>query len=441
MLTQLVQTTLLNCSLEMKDIEAYSERVKFIHNNLEASQELTGWISYPLQEHRERFNQITYVANEIRAMADVLIVVGIGGSFLGARAIQSALTPYFGFARNGIEVLYVGQNISGSYMKQLLDYIKDREVYINVISKSGGTMEPALAFRVMRRYMEGRYGEDAASRIIVTTDAETGSLKKMADLSGYRQFVIPADIGGRYSVLTPVGLLPIAVAGVDIVALMEGARTAAMELLEPDLVQNHAYQYAVMRHLLYKQGYEVELLASFEPKLKDFHGWWIQLFGESEGKKGKGLYPSSVNFSTDLHSIGQFIQEGSPVLFETLLHFHEVEDDFQVPFDPRNEDGLNYLVGRSFNEINAVSKQGTALAHSEGGVPVIQLEMPKLDAYHLGYLIYFFMKACAMSASLLGVNPFDQPGVEAYKQKMMELLGHGGQVPRPSLVTDAASKL
>ncbi|HWJ79345.1 MAG TPA: glucose-6-phosphate isomerase [Niallia sp.] len=441
LLTQLVQTTLLNCSLELKDIESYSERVRIIHNDLEESQGLTGWISYPLQEYGDMLNQITYVADEIRGMADVLIVVGIGGSFLGARAIQSALTPYFGIARNGIEVLYVGQNISGSYMKQLLDYIKNREVYVNVISKSGGTMEPALAFRVMRSYMESRYGEDAATRIIVTTDAENGSLKKMADLSGYRQFVIPADIGGRYSVLTPVGLLPIAVAGVDIVALMEGARTAAMELLEPDLVHNHAYQYAVMRHLLYKQGYKVELLASFEPKLKDFHGWWIQLFGESEGKEGKGLYPSSVNFSTDLHSIGQFIQEGSPILFETLLHFHEVEDDFQVPFDIRNEDGLNYLAGRSFNEINAISKQGTALAHSEGGVPVIQLEMPKLDAYHLGYLIYFFMKACAMSASLLGVNPFNQPGVEAYKQKMMELLGHEGQVPRPSLVTEAASKL
>lgn len=425
----------------MKDIEVYRERVKFIHNDLEASQELTGWISYPLQEHGELFNQITFVANEIRAIADVLIVVGIGGSFLGARAIQSALTPYFGLARNGIEVLYVGQNISGSYMKQLLEYIKDKEVYVNVISKSGGTMEPALAFRVMRKFMEGRYGEDAATRIIVTTDAETGSLKKMADLSGYRQFVIPSDIGGRYSVLTPVGLLPIAVAGVDIVALMEGARTAAVELLEPDLVHNHAYQYAVMRHLLYKQGYEVELLASFEPKLKDLHSWWIQLFGESEGKEGKGLYPSSVNFSTDLHSIGQFIQEGSPVLFETLLHFHEIEDDFQVPFDPRNEDDLNYLVGRSFNKINAISKQGTALAHSEGGVPVIQLEMPKLDAYHLGYLIFFFMKACAMSASLLGVNPFNQPGVEAYKQKMMELLGHGGQVPRPILVKETAPKL
>jgi len=270
--------------------------------------------------------------------------------------------------------------------------------------------------------MEERYGEKVTERIIVTTDADKGILKEIADKAGYRQFVIPADVGGRYSVLTPVGLLPVAVAGVDIRALMDGARYAATELAEEDLAHNDAYKYAVMRHMLYEQGYTIELLASFEPGLNKFHEWWKQLFGESEGKEHKGLYPSTVNFSTDLHAIGQFIQEGSRVMFETLLHFHEIEGDLAVPFDARNEDGLNYLSTRTFNEINAISKQGTALAHAEGQVPVIQLELPKLDAYHLGYLIYFFMKACAMSACLLEVNPFDQPGVEAYKRKMLELL-------------------
>lgn len=330
--------------------------------------------------------------------------------------------PYFGIAESGIEVVYVGLNMSGAYIREVLAYLDKKQVYVNVISKSGGTMEPALAFRVMRQYMEQRYGEKVAERIIVTTDAEKGILKGIADNAGYRQFVIPNDIGGRYSVLTPVGLLPVAVAGVNIRELMAGAKYAAQELSESDLAYNDAYKYAVMRHMLYEQGYKIELLASFEPGLSKFHEWWKQLFGESEGKEQKGLYPSTVNFSTDLHAIGQFIQEGSPILFETLLHFHDIKGDLQVPFDDRDEDGLNYLSHRTFNEINAISKQGTALAHADGGVPVIQLELPKLDEYHLGYLTYFFMKACAMSACLLEVNPFDQPGVEAYKRKMLELL-------------------
>lgn len=422
MVTHIVQTTLLNCSLDHSDIVKYRETVKLIHTKLENSNDFTGWINYPIKDQSELFNDIYVVANEIRTNADVLVVIGVGGSFLGARAVQDALTPYFGEHKDGIEVVYVGQNMSGAYINQLLTYIAEKDVYVNVISKSGGTMEPALAFRVMREYMENRYGVQSVDRIIVTTDAQKGLLKELADNTGYRQFVIPSDIGGRYSILTPVGLLPISVAGININDLMNGAKTAAIELQEPDLAHNHAYQYAVMRHILYNMGYKVELLASFEPSLNKFHEWWKQLFGESEGKEKKGLYPSTVNFSTDLHAIGQFIQDGSPILFETLLHFHEIEVDYEVPFDSRDEDGLNYLAGRTFNEINAISKQGTALAHAEGGVPVIQLEMPKLDAYHLGYLIYFFMKACAMSASLLEVNPFDQPGVEAYKKKMLELL-------------------
>lgn len=421
MLTEIVKTTLLNCSLDDSDILRYKDRVKRIHDAL-PQYPLTGWMNSPLQDQEALITSIERVASEVRACADVLVVVGVGGSFLGARAIQEALMPYFGLAKCGIEVVYVGLNMSGAYIKELLEYLDTKQVYVNVISKSGGTMEPALAFRVMRLYMEERYGDKAIERIIVTTDAEKGILKEIADHAGYRQFVIPNDIGGRYSVLTPVGLLPVAVAGVNIRALMEGARYAATELAESDLEHNDAYKYAVMRHMLYEKGFTIELLASFEPGLNKFHEWWKQLFGESEGKEHKGLYPSTVNFSTDLHAIGQFIQEGSRVMFETLLHFHEIKGDLAVPFDARNEDGLNYLSTRTFNEINAISKQGTALAHAEGRVPVIQLELPKLDAYHLGYLIYFFMKACAMSACLLEVNPFDQPGVEAYKRKMLELL-------------------
>lgn len=422
MITSVLQTTLLNCELRKEDISFYRNKINEIHHHLHTTDNLTGWLNYAQQIDKDLMQSIEGIAQEIQQQADVLIVVGVGGSFLGARAIQDALTPYFGKNSSGVQVIYVGQNMSGAYINQLLKYIGDKHVYVNVISKSGGTMEPALAFRVMRQYMEGRYGEAAVQRIIVTTDAEKGILKDLSDKSGYRQFVIPGTIGGRYSVITPVGLLPIAVAGVNIRTLIDGVKAAAFELDNPVLDSNDAYQYAVMRHILYKRGYHIELLASFEPALNKFHEWWKQLFGESEGKDKKGLYPSTVNFSTDLHSVGQFIQDGSPILFETLLHFKEIPVDFEVPFDVRDEDRLNYLAGRTFNEINAISKQGTALAHAEGGVPVIQLELQKLDAYHLGYLIFFFMKACAMSAYLLEVDPFDQPGVEAYKRKMLELL-------------------
>ncbi|MGA4516260.1 glucose-6-phosphate isomerase [Solibacillus silvestris] len=420
---QLLKTHILNYDLTNIDWQHYTKKVEVLHNYLHRTNyNTTGWMHSPLENQSVLYEHIHEVATEIKLKADILIVVGIGGSYLGARAVQNALTPHFIERKSGIEVVYVGQNISGAYVQGLIDYIKDKRVYVNVISKSGGTMEPALAFRVFRQYMEDKYGVEAKNRIIVTTDAETGILREIATNSGYRQFEIPSNVGGRYSVLTPVGLLPLAVAGVDVDSLMLGAKLAATEFSESHLEHNEAYRYAVLRHALHTHGYKVELLATFEPALKRFHEWWMQLFGESEGKEGKGLFPTSVNFSTDLHAIGQFIQKGSPILFETLLHFKEISVDYKVPFDERDEDGLNYLAGRTFNEINAVSKQGTALAHSEGGVPVIQLELDKLDEYHLGYLIYFFMKACAMSAFLLEVNPFDQPGVEAYKKKIMELL-------------------
>ena len=404
-------------------MDSYKTIVKNLHSKIENASDYNGCLNEEKYNQHDLLANIEQIALEIRQEADVLIVVGVGGSFLGARAVLDALTPYFGKQMQGIEVIYVGQNMSGAYLNQLLKYIQDKRVYVNVISKSGGTMEPALAFRAMRHFMEAKYGkEESVKRIIVTTDAEKGILKSLADKAGYRQFVIPNDIGGRFSVLTPVGLLPIAAADINIRELIAGAKQAATELSNPNLEENDAYKYAVMRHMLYEQGYKIELLASFEPSLNKFHEWWKQLFGESEGKDKKGLYPSTVNFSTDLHSIGQFIQDGSPILFETLLHFKSIEPDFTVTFDNQDEDCLNYLAGRTLNEINAISKQGTALAHAEGGVPVIQLELPKLDAFHLGFLIYFFMKACAMSAYLIDVNPFDQPGVEAYKRKMIELL-------------------
>lgn len=423
MSTQILQTGILNESLLSVNWLEYSNKVSTIHHFLEeVSGSHMGWLNSPLENTAELLNNIQQVANEIKMFADVLLVVGVGGSFLGAKAIQEALSPYFGQIPGGIEVIYVGHNMSGAYMQQLLEILEHKNIYINVISKSGTTLEPALAFRVLRNYMENRYGSDVQNRIIVTTDAQNGLLKKIADYSGFRQFVIPKNIGGRYSVLTPVGLLPIAVAGVDIAQILEGAKKAAFLLKEESLDKNEAYRYAVIRHALYEKGYQMELLASFEPGLSMLQEWWKQLFGESEGKDKKGLYPSGVIYSTDLHSIGQFIQQGNPILFETVLHFKEITTDCKIPFDRSNHDGLNCLSNRSFNEINSISKQGVIAAHTEGGIPVIQLELERLDAFHLGYLIYFFMKSCAMSAYLLEVNPFDQPGVEAYKSKILELL-------------------
>ncbi|MCM3389779.1 glucose-6-phosphate isomerase [Ureibacillus chungkukjangi] len=379
-------------------------------------------IDHYLNRDISQLMEISKVAVEVNNNGEVLLVIGVGGSFLGARAVIDALTPYFAPNEYGVEVIYAGQNMSGAYLQQLLKYLNKKEVYVNVVSKSGTTMEPGLAFRVVKQYMEKRYGEESKQRIIVTTDAEKGVLKQIADKEGYRRFVIPSEVGGRYSVFTAAGLLPIAVAGIDIQAFLCGANQAELDLDTDNLEQNAAYQYALTRYEMYQKGYSVELLASFEPRLSKLHEWWKQLFGESEGKEYKGLYPSTVNYSTDLHAIGQFVQEGSRIMFETLIHFEEVEADMEIPFTLDDMDGLNYLGGRSMNSINAISKDGVALAHEEGGVPVVKIVMPKLDAYHVGYLMFFFMKACVMSASLLEVNPFDQPGVEAYKRKMVELL-------------------
>ena len=420
---QLFQTSILNNLLLPVNWSEYSVPVSIIHNYLEGeNDEPIGWINAPLEENEELVNSILQTADEIKAEANVLIVVGVGGSFLGAKAIQDALSPYFGPSKMGLDVIYVGYNMSGSFINQLIDSLDGKDIYVNVISKSGSTMESALAFRIIRKFMEDKYGDQATKRIIVTTDAEKGLLKKIANNVGYRQFIIPKNIGGRYSVLTPVGLLPAAVAGIDIIRLLEGAKNAAILLKDENIEQNEAYQYAVIRNELYKQGYRMELLATFEPSLKMLSEWWKQLFAESEGKNKKGLYPCSVSYSTDLHSIGQFIQEGNPILFETFLHFRKLKEDCYLPFDRKDDDKLNYLSNRSINQINSISKDGIVAAHFEAGVPIIQLELEALDAYHIGFLMYFFMKACAMSAYLLEVNPFNQPGVEAYKIKILELL-------------------
>lgn len=305
--------------------------------------------------------------------------------------------------------------------------LKDKDVSINVISKSGTTTESAIAFRIFRRFLEEKYGkEEASKRIYATTDREKGALKALADKEGYESFVIPDDIGGRYSVLTPVGLLPMAVSGISIDDVLKGASDATNDLNEPDLTNNPAYQYAVVRNVLYEKGYNTEILANYEPKLRYFSEWWVQLFGESEGKEGKGIFPTTANFTTDLHSLGQYIQEGPRRLFETVLRVQSEEKELYIQHEENNLDGLNYLAGKSLHEINITASEATLKAHVDGGVPNIIIDLPRLDAYTFGYMVYFFKKACAASGYLLGVNPFDQPGVEAYKRNMFEMLGKPG---------------
>ncbi|PZX05934.1 glucose-6-phosphate isomerase [Psychrobacillus insolitus] len=432
MSTLKLQTNYLDAYIGQDELLLLNESVKSIHeemhNKISTGNEFLGWLDYPLEDHSAELEKMLEIALEVRNNAKVFVVIGIGGSYLGAKAIQDALSPYFRVDESLPEVIYAGQNLSGRYMNQLLKYLKYKDVYINVISKSGTTTEPAIAFRILRKYMEEKYGEKANERIIVTTDSEKGALRELANEKGYRSFIIDEDIGGRYSVFTAVGLLPLAIQGYDIHAIMHGVKDAAIDLSEGDVITNQAYQYAAIRQLLLTKGFGVEVLASFEPALKNLHDWWQQLFGESEGKGLDGILPIAASFSTDLHSIGQYIQDGKRFLFETLLHFHEVEEDCEVPYDAQNKDQLNYLSDKSLNMINDIATQGTAMAHVEGGVPVMSIEVGTLDEYHIGYLMYFFMKACAMSAYLQGVNPFDQPGVEAYKFKMSELLGKNSEV-------------
>ncbi len=418
---------------ELENLNPFvQEAHNMLHEKTGAGSDYLGWVDLPENYDKEEYSRIKQAAEKIRKDSDVLLVIGIGGSYLGARAAIEMLNhSFFNLLsksdRNAPQIIFVGHHLSSTYMSELFDLIKDKDVSINVISKSGTTTEPAIAFRIFKKFLEEKYGVDEAkSRIYATTDKEKGALKSSADEAGYETFVIPDDVGGRYSVLTAVGLLPIAVSGVSIDAIMQGAQDAMKELSEPSLDKNPAYQYAAVRNLLYQKGKLIELLVNYEPGLHYFAEWWKQLFGESEGKDHKGLYPASANFSTDLHSLGQYIQEGRRHLFETVLHVQTSRKELILEEDEKNSDGLNYLAGKTIHDVNEKAFQGTLLAHTDGDVPNLVIDLPKLDPYTFGYLVYFFEKACGISGYLLGVNPFNQPGVEAYKKNMFALLGKPG---------------
>ncbi len=403
-----------------------------LHEKTGAGNDFLGWIDLPINYDKQEFSNIKKAAEKIKSDSDVLIVIGIGGSYLGARACMEALGHTFYNAllkeqRKTPEIYFVGNNISGSYLKHLLDVCEGKDVSVNVISKSGTTTEPAIAFRVFKKFMEQKYGkQEAKNRIFATTDKERGALLTLAKEEGYETFVIADDIGGRFSVLTAVGLLPIAVADIDIDEMMKGAADARAEYANPNVEENHCYQYAAVRNSLLRKGKNIEIMVNYEPTLQYFGEWWKQLYGESEGKDQKGIYPSSVNFSTDLHSLGQYIQDGQRFLFETVLNIDKPKEDMVIEEEPSDLDGLNYLAGKTMDFVNKKAFEGTLLAHVDGGVPNMIVTIPEMTPYYMGKLIYFFEKACGISGYLLGVNPFDQPGVEEYKKNMFALLGKKG---------------
>lgn len=389
-----------------------------------------GWLDLPINYDKEEFTRIKKAAEKIKSDSEVLIVVGIGGSYLGARAVIEALSHSFYNSlsksnRKTPEIYFAGQNISGRYLKHLIEIIGDRDFSVNVISKSGTTTEPAIAFRVFKELLEKKYGEAAKERIYATTDKVKGALKKLADEKGYEKFVIADDIGGRFSVLTAVGLLPIAVAGINIDEIIEGAKKAR-ENFKANFDANDCYKYAAIRNILYRKGYLVELLANYDPRVHYISEWWKQLYGESEGKDKKGIFPASVDLTTDLHSMGQYIQDGQRNLMETIINIENTNEDLVIKEEKEDLDGLNYLAGENLSYINSKAFEGTLLAHIDGGVPCMVINIPEMNPFNMGYLIYFFEKACAVSGYILDVNPFDQPGVESYKKNMFALLGKKG---------------
>ncbi|MEG0377644.1 MAG: glucose-6-phosphate isomerase [Eubacterium sp.] len=397
-----------------------------------AGHDFLGWYDYPVSYDKKEYARIKAAAEKINNTCDAFIVIGIGGSYLGSKAVITALTSTFynevsSDKRGAPKVYFAGENISGKYMKDLIELVKDQDICVNVISKSGTTTEPAIAFRFFKDMIEAKYGKEGAKdRIFATTDKERGALKFLADQEGYETFLIPDDVGGRYSVYTAVGLLPIAVAGIDIDAFMEGGKAAYEEYGVDCLSENTCYQYAMYRSCLYNRGKATEILVDYEPSLRYFSEWWKQLYGESDGKDGKGLFPASVHFSTDLHSVGQIIQDGHKNIFETVLIVDELDADMAVTHEETDLDGLNYLEGRTMQDVNEKAFLGTLLAHVDGDVPNGIIRISKLDAYHIGMLVYFFEKACGLGGYLLGVNPFNQPGVEAYKKNMFALLHKPG---------------
>ena len=402
---------------------------KMLREKTGAGNNFLGWMDLPENYDKEEFDRIKEASKKIQQDCDAFIVIGIGGSYLGTKAIIEFLSAinYNEAKANTPSIYYAGCNISAAYLNELLYICEHKNVCINVISKSGTTTEPAVAFRILKAFLEKKYGvEEAKKRIYVTTDKARGTLKSFATQQGYETFVIPDDVGGRFSVLTAVGLLPVAVAGVDIDSLMEGANAARIAYSNPDLYQNDAYKYAAIRNILYRKGKHLEILVGYEPFTSTLQEWWKQLYGESEGKDGKGIFPASLIFSTDLHSLGQYIQQGEKMLFETVLSVHDTKSTFTIPYDEANIDGLNFLAGRDINELKQTAMRATQLAHIDGDVPNVHIEIAERSAYCLGYLIYFFELACAMSGYLLGVNPFDQPGVEEYKNNMFAMLGKPG---------------
>ena len=394
-----------------------------------AGNDFLGWVDLPENYDKAEFAAIKESAKKIQESCDILVVIGIGGSYLGARAaIEFMRSPlYNNLDKKTPDIYFSGCNISAQALNELLSICEGKDVCINVISKSGTTTEPAVAFRVFRNLLESKYGKDGArERIFVTTDRAKGTLKSFSDEAGYQTFVVPDDVGGRFSVLTAVGLLPIAVAGIDIDALMQGANDARKELTDPDISKNDCFKYAAIRNILYRKGKTTEIMVGYEPYLQMLQEWWKQLYGESEGKDNRGLFPASVIFSTDLHSLGQYVQEGRRDIFETVVSVVNPSSEFIIPDDPNNIDGLNFLSGKDLNFVNKTAMQGTLFAHIDGGVPNILLEVEDRSEHSLGYMIYFFELACAVSGYLLGVNPFNQPGVEAYKKNMFALLGKPG---------------
>lgn len=431
--------------MKKSEVEGLSDFVKVAHDMLHEKKGLgsdfLGWVDLPHAYNKEEFSRIKQAAKRIQNQSDALIVIGIGGSYLGAKSAIEALSHTFHNQINDkTQVYFAGNNISSTYLMHLLELLEGKDISVNVISKSGTTTEPALAFRIFRDYLEQKYGKEGAkTRIYATTDQEKGALKKLADVEGYETFVIPDDVGGRYSVLTAVGLLPIAVAGLDINQMMAGAASAARKYNNPDLMTNECYQYAAVRNALYNKGKVIELLVNYEPSFHYISEWWKQLFGESEGKDQKGLFPASVDFSTDLHSMGQYIQEGRRNPIETVLQIKKPKIDMTIQKDSEDLDGLNFLAGKTMDEVNKSAFQGTLLAHVDGEVPNLVVELDEINEYTYGELVYFFEKACGISGHLLGVNPFDQPGVEAYKKNMFALLGKPGYESEEMALTERLS--
>lgn len=414
---------------DLKELEKYynkgEENLKKVLNKDSEGSDFLGWVELPKTYPEEELKKIKYAAEEIRKKANYLVVIGIGGSYLGTKAVENSLKDYFEDDEE-FKLIYAGNHLSSTYLNELVKFLKDKEYCINVISKSGTTTEPAIAFRILKRELEEKYGEDAKNRIYVTTDREKGALKKLSIQEGYETFVVPDDIGGRFSVISPVGLLPLAAKGVDIDKLLEGFRKGQELFTIVDAKENKAIQYALIRHLLYEKGKDIEILVNYEPSLTYISAWWKQLFGESEGKDGKAIFPASVDFTTDLHSMGQLIQEGKRNIFETVIEVKNPKEDIEIPFDEQNLDGLNYIAGKTLDYVNKKATEGTRTAHVKGEVPNISIVIDEIDEENLAMLLYFFEISVSISGYLLGVNPFNQPGVEEYKKQMFKLLGKPG---------------